>query len=170
MPISEALDDQGFVERFLGYHTLPLNNIDCCLWEGHLGGDGQYGIISLRGSHFKAHRVSYEYYRGPIPEGLVIDHLCRQHQCIHPWHLDAVPQTINHRRGLRAPKNLGDLCSRGHLLTEENTRKRSNRSEGLICKSCMKLRDALRRQRKKRVVLELSFYPSSLYIIKKQKS
>ena len=46
-----------------------------------------------------AHRVAWELIRGPIPEGLVLDHLCRTSACVNPDHLEPVPQAINMIRG-----------------------------------------------------------------------
>lgn len=48
-----------------------------------------------------AHRIAYEMLIGPIPEGLVIDHLCRNKSCVNPAHLEAVSQRENVLRGYR---------------------------------------------------------------------
>jgi hypothetical protein len=62
-----------------------------------------YGTISLRidGTQMwmPAHRHYYELHKGPIPEGYQIDHLCRNHSCVNPEHLEAVTQAENMRRG-----------------------------------------------------------------------
>jgi hypothetical protein len=56
--------------------------------------------------HHLAHRVSYEFYQGPIPEGHEIDHVwqrgCRSRQCINPEHLEAVTHQENVRRSFEA--------------------------------------------------------------------
>ena len=52
-----------------------------------------------------AHRVYYERYRGPIPENMVIDHLCRNTACVNPDHMEVVTQTENIQRGSRAILN-----------------------------------------------------------------
>lgn len=70
----------------------------CWLWTGALR-DG-YGRVKFNGSVTQeAHRASYEFHIGPIPEGLVIDHLCRNRSCINPSHLEPVTQGENIRRG-----------------------------------------------------------------------
>ena len=56
---------------------------------------------------------------GPIPEGLVIDHLCRVRDCVNPAHLDVVTTGENTRRGLRGV--LTTHCPKGHAYDELNT-------------------------------------------------
>jgi HNH endonuclease len=67
-----------------------------------------------------AHRVAYEFYVGPIPEGLDIDHLCRNRSCVNPDHMEPVTRQENLRRGRGYGGELRTHCSRGHELTDEN--------------------------------------------------
>lgn len=71
----------------------------CWEWQGCVNNRG-YGTISTkRGQSPKyVHRVSYEEHVGPIPEGLVLDHLCENTICVRPDHLDPVTQDENARR------------------------------------------------------------------------
>lgn len=62
----------------------------CWLWEACRFENG-YGYFDNR----KAHRVSYELFKGTIPSGLEIDHLCRVRHCVNPVHLEAVPHHTN---------------------------------------------------------------------------
>jgi hypothetical protein len=62
------------------------------------------------------HRVSYEAFVGPIPDGFVIDHLCRNRRCVNPAHLEAVTQAENARR--RGWKRT--ICLRGHPFEGNN--------------------------------------------------
>src|ERR1019366_4519713 len=85
------------LERFLKF-VLPEPNTGCWLWTGGLnrGGYGQFMTPPCT----VAHRVAYELFVGPIPEGLQLDHLCRVRSCVNPQHLEPVSQQENIRRGL----------------------------------------------------------------------
>jgi hypothetical protein len=97
-----------------------------------------------------AHRVSYETFVGPIPQGLQIDHLCRVRNCVNPQHLEPVTGVENVRRGMAATgtiagkrlggQQLGDLCSGGHVLDEANTYRRRDL---LCCVPCQRERNRL---------------------------
>lgn len=77
------------------------------IWTGTHNQKG-YGLIKIRGknSTTMAHRVSYETFVGPIPDGKEIDHTCRVRDCIRPEHLEAVTHVVNIRRGIAARKAL----------------------------------------------------------------
>lgn len=68
----------------------------CVLWIGAT--KGGYGVIVIDGRQRAAHRVAYELARGPIAEGLVVDHLCENKLCVNPEHLDLVTPGENVRR------------------------------------------------------------------------
>ncbi len=70
----------------------------CWLWVSKRGTDS-YGTFSFDGQSRPAHRVSYEIFKGKIPDGLHIDHLCSVRSCVNPEHLEAVTCTENVRRG-----------------------------------------------------------------------
>jgi hypothetical protein len=70
---------------------------ECWLWTGtlHRG----YGHFSVsRGVTKYAHRIAYELTIGPIPDGLELDHLCRNKVCVNPQHLEPVTKTENLQR------------------------------------------------------------------------
>src|SRR5690554_7618442 len=69
----------------------------------------------------------YESFVGPIPEGLHLDHLCRNRACVRPDHLEPVTNKENVHRGLAGPKS---RCKRGHAMTSDNRMKRSDGRPG----------------------------------------
>ena len=79
-----------FMERVLKRHG-------CWNWIGSLSGYG-YATFRMGGKIRRAHRVSYEHFTGPIPEGYHVDHRCRVKHCVNPAHLEAVPAGVNARR------------------------------------------------------------------------
>lgn len=70
-----------------------------------------------------AHRVVYEHLAGPIPDGFVLDHLCRVPACVNPAHLEPVTQRTNTIRGVSPAAENAALtsCRRGHPFDEANT-------------------------------------------------
>lgn len=69
------------------------------------------------------HRIAYKLYKGPIPKGYEIDHLCRNRICANPDHLEAVPSRVNWLRGksIQAIYHKATHCRHGHEYTPENT-------------------------------------------------
>ena len=100
---------------------------ECWNWTGATCGKG-YGRFRINGRLEQAHRVAYTAARGPIPDGLQIDHLCRSKNCVRPDHLEAVTNAENSRRAIPFASNHTKganrnktHCSRGHEYTAENT-------------------------------------------------
>ena len=71
----------------------------CWLWRAALSEHG-YGVIRMSTPRRMemAHRVAYEMEVEPIPEGLELDHLCRNPRCVNPFHLEPVTHLVNMRR------------------------------------------------------------------------
>ncbi|WP_329126180.1 HNH endonuclease signature motif containing protein [Streptomyces sp. NBC_01353] len=85
----------------------------------------------------RAHRWAFSFLRAPIPEGLELDHLCRNRACVNPWHLEPVTGRINWERG-HSPWRLNGLkeaCHQGHPFTPENTYRNPQGSR--VCRACM---------------------------------
>jgi hypothetical protein len=82
-------------------HVSPEPNTGCWLWTGALNNMG-YGRLKVGGRDGKsvyAHRVAYQLFVGPIPDGKVLDHRCSNTWCCNPAHLDPTSQADNVRRG-----------------------------------------------------------------------
>lgn len=124
----------------------------CWLWVGTRGANG-YGMVrvgSVRDGTRRwqlAHRAYYERFKGEIPSGLQIDHLCRNVSCVNPDHLEAVTPQLNCWRsnspaGLSAHKT---HCLRGHLFDQANTY--FDKSTGhRYCRACSNERHRLARR------------------------
>lgn len=84
----------------LEQHTLVIHGPwECWEWTGRRNADG-YGMVYHEGRNRPAHCAVFEAHRGPIPAGLVLDHLCRNRPCVRPEHMDPVPQKVNVHRGV----------------------------------------------------------------------
>lgn len=119
-PVSHRTDSRkqyvrGEHTRFCAYHHPPatpppsppirsvrltdvhVTDTGCWIWQGRVDRSG-YGALKFRGRSMAAHRFYYEQLKGPIPEGLQIDHLCSVRLCVNPEHLEAVSGVENVRR------------------------------------------------------------------------
>lgn len=110
-------------------YYVPEPNSGCWIWIRALdsGGYGRVFPRKINGKRLlKAHRISYELFKGSIPEGLDLDHLCRVRCCVNPDHLEPVTRSENCLRGETghvsgARKRARTHCIHGHEFTPENT-------------------------------------------------
>lgn len=95
----------------------------------------------------RAHRVVYELMVGPIPEGMILDHLCRNRWCVRPDHLEPVTHRTNIFRGEGlAPANAAKThCPQGHEYSPENTYA-YNDGRVRMCRRCAIDRTVTRRK------------------------
>lgn len=127
---------ETFEDRFWEKVASPRLPGECWIWTGATDGSGRYGAIYRDGGLRRAHRVAYELMNGPIPPGLVIDHLCRVTLCVNAAHLEIVTQRTNIMRGTAptAANAIKTHCKRGHEFTAANTR--LTRDGGRACLTC----------------------------------
>jgi len=152
MNLQDACDHFGV--REWGHHaTLAIrilrrcteNEQGCWVRDAHRTNGYTYVGLGRRDARQLAHRAMYELLAGDIPEGLQVDHLCRNRACVNfERHLEPVTHQENQRRG----ETLGGVnerkthCDHGHEFTPENTRitPKGRRS----CRTCERMREAAR--------------------------
>lgn len=103
----------------------------CWIWKGNKANG--YGKFKLNSKDLRAHRLAYLYWKGEIPNGPVLDHLCRNSACVNPDHLEPVTQKQNINRGRNYLRELTH-CKNGHEFTKENTYVTPTRNR--VCKPC----------------------------------
>lgn len=138
---SNPVGAASVLERFNSKYEEDENG--CWVWIGAMSSVG-YGRFKVSGRLVSPHRWSYENFVGPIPENLVIDHLCRNRRCVNPQHLEAVSHRENVLRGIgpTAFNARKTHCPSGHLLSGPNLYLTPQGRRA--CFECQRLRNAVR--------------------------
>jgi hypothetical protein len=135
MPLTEEERTNHRITRVWRRVKVAAAN-QCWLWTGSTVVDHswttprQYGRILINGKQIRVHRFVYSVTRHPVPDGMVVDHLCRNTLCVNPSHLEMVTPGENTRRGVKSPKR---RCPYGHEYSPENTLVRSGKK---VCRVC----------------------------------
>lgn len=136
--------EQALLDRFMSKVVWNGDEDECWEWQGAKSrGHGRYrppGHTRSSDSPHMAHRVGYELLVGPIPEGLQLDHLCRNRACVNPAHLEPVTCRENILRGqsAQAVNARKTHCKRGHVLSGDNLY--INPSGERNCRTCGRVR------------------------------
>ena len=131
----------------------------CWTWKSTVN-PGGYGVMIVQGRKWMAHRWAYEFYVGPIPEGLTLDHLCRRPGCVRPSHLEPVTMNENTKR---APTQVTTInaakthCVHGHPFDGYNLIIRPD-GKSRECRQCVYDRNREFKRRKRRDQLAVTEY------------
>jgi hypothetical protein len=141
------------IDRFA--EKIALTDSGCIEWIGGLNGVGYGQFFRGRLSHGDtgktyAHRWSYEHHVGPIPEGLHLDHLCRNRACVNPDHLEPVTVRENLLRGegVSAACAKKTHCPKGHPYSGDNLYTHPTKNMRR-CRECARQQSAAARQQRK---------------------
>lgn len=131
----------SLAERFAAKYQVDPGS-GCWVWIGHISREG-YGKIQANGDARLAHRISWELHRGPIPDGMMMDHLCRNRRCVNPDHLEVVTPAENMKRGMSptAIAHKTERCRQGHDLRAHGYRRiRASKTSAVgtvvYCREC----------------------------------
>ena len=123
---------------------------ECWRFTGAVNRKG-YGLFGVHSKNRIVHRVAYELWRGPVPAGAHLDHLCRIRDCFNPAHLEPVSPKENIRRSIAAvghPNSGKTVCPKGHPYNADNTilHKMSDGRTWRQCRACKRASDRRRRK------------------------
>lgn len=128
----------GSVEQRFWAHTIKRGPDDCWLWKGRPSSRGYGRLTTPWSSSTPAHRVSFMLHHGSIPDGHVIDHICRERTCVNPAHLRCVTPRINGLENSLSPAAINAKkthCLHGHPLSGENL---IHAQGGRRCRTCQR--------------------------------
>lgn len=138
-------------ERFLAKVDKTTSEYGCWFWTANTYNNGYSQF-----QHEPGHRYSYREFKGEIPDGYEIDHLCMTRICVNPDHLEAVTPTENNLRGYSGNVAAARMiekskqrthCARGHEFTEDNEYRSPGNPTWRVCRKCKGIYDRARKKR-----------------------
>lgn len=135
------------LDRFRAKYVVDAST-GCWNWTAATAGQYRYGVFYFDGRQGYAHRFAWLRFKGAIPDGHQVDHLCRNTLCVNPEHLEAVSPRTNTLRStaLSAQNARKTHCSRGHELSGVNLKTEIIR--GKPARRCIECRNAGARRRR----------------------
>ena len=137
MPIAKksVLNDKSITLQDLITYVDVRSDEECWNWLYTLNYAG-YGLYSRNYKQYRAHRAIYELLNGKVEPRLEMDHLCRNHSCVNPYHLEPVTTAENQYRGvgIMGQNYRKTHCPAGHEYNNENTYRIGN--YGRRCRVC----------------------------------
>jgi hypothetical protein len=138
-------------ERFASGYVADAGG--CWIWQGKDLNESGHARFFVDGQRVLVHRWAYERFVGPIPDGLVLDHLCRKPSCVRPTHLEPVTQPVNVSRAPTAITTINSAkthCIHGHEFAGHNLMwKRNGDRPCRQCRAChnRRARESAQRRR-----------------------
>lgn len=129
------------IERLMKRVVVTPGPLDTPCWITSYKGQGKsgrdYPRVPSGRNYVRGHRLTYQHFIGPIPEGLELDHLCRDPKCVNPHHLEAVTHRENTLRGMsqHAIAVRTNTCAKGHSLDDAYVG-----PKGRSCRTCRRER------------------------------
>ena len=120
----------------------------CWVWNKRINIQTGYGEFIAGGIMYSAHRFSYTYFIGKIPEGFHVHHKCENRRCVNPEHLEALThkEHLLMGNGLCAINARKTHCIKGHEFTKQNTyitpdnRRQCRKCNYLRLKKCLNIK------------------------------
>jgi hypothetical protein len=106
---------------------------DCWIWKG--GTRSHYGVMFCNGKVEAAHRLSYMWFVGEIPEGLVVCHNCDTPLCVNPKHLRVDTQSNNIKERAAKGRTVsppGERCGKAKLTNDQVREIRQHIKDGIL--------------------------------------
>lgn len=149
--INKPPDITGNIE----FAPCPVESLEgpCWIWKRSTDRKG-YGRVCVNGKNVTVHRYVWKQTNGPIPIGLVIDHVCRNRACCNVAHLRLVTPKVNsteNANGFAAINAAKTHCKYGHPYDEANTfiyKGRDGRATR-HCRTCQRVSAKARELKKK---------------------